>query len=84
MPDKVAVVPPAVLSAESEATLQQWLVERGDEVYAGERIAEIVTPGILVSVAAPCSGRVESIVAAAQATIHPGDVLAWIEPEADI
>lgn len=83
MPDKVAVVPPSVLSAESEATLQQWLVERGDEVYAGERIAEIVMPGVLVSVAAPCSGRVDAIVAAAQATIGPGDVLAWIEPEAD-
>ena len=83
MSDKVAVVPPAVLSAESGATLQQWLVERGDEVYAGERIAEIVTPGILVSVAAPCSGRIDSIVAVAQATIRPGDVLAWIVPESD-
>jgi len=81
MPDNVAVVPPAALSDDSGATLQQWLVVRGDEVYAGERVAEIVVPGILVSVSAPCSGRIEEIVAAPQAAVRPGDVLAWIVPE---
>lgn len=77
----VEITPPPVLPPDDGATLQQWLVSTGDEVYAGERLAEIVLPGILVSVAAPCSGRLIEIVAGPTATVRPGQVLGRIEPE---
>ena len=81
VPRPVEITPPAVLPEDDAATLQQWLVGVGDEVYSGERIAEVILPGVLVSVAAPCSGRLVEIVTGPAGRVRPGQVLGWIAPE---
>ncbi len=83
MSKQVEIVAPSVLSPDDSATLQQWLVSLGDEVYAGERIAEIVVPGILVSVAAPCSGRLIEIMTGPLGQVLQGQVLGRIQPDAE-
>ena len=57
-----------------------WLVDRGDDVDAGERIVEVLIDGITFDVAAPASGRVARIDKALNAVVGTGDVLGWIEP----
>lgn len=81
MPNQVEILAPDVLSPQDGATMQQWLVSVGDDVYAGERLAEIVVPGVLVSVAAPCSGRLTEIVTSPLGAVLPGQILGWIKPE---
>ena len=55
----------------------QWLADPGAEVVAGDRIAEVVTAGVLYYVQAPSSGM---LVPAWQvdAVVHAGDALGAI------
>jgi len=59
--------------------LQLWLVEIGDEVQAGDALAELSIPGIIGDLAAPASGRVVELQAASDRTWHAEDVVGWIE-----
>ncbi len=59
-----------------------WLVEPGESVDAGERIVEVLAPGVTFDVAAPCDGTLLRIVKPIDAALTAGDVLGWIEPDA--
>jgi pyruvate dehydrogenase E2 component (dihydrolipoamide acetyltransferase) len=69
------------LSAEGEsAALASWLVKAGDEVEAGEVIAELETDKSTLELEAPASGTLaEIVVAAGTEDIAPGTLLALIE-----
>jgi len=45
-----------VLSKDAPVRFVQWLVDNGDTVYQGERVAEVLSGGVLVYVVAPASG----------------------------
>lgn len=47
---------PDLLAADSQLAFGQWLVEDGDPVHEGERLAEVLTQGVLVYVTAPRDG----------------------------
>jgi pyruvate dehydrogenase E2 component (dihydrolipoyllysine-residue acetyltransferase) len=51
----------------TEGTLAEWLVVEGDEINAGDPIAEIETSKIINTIESPISGRVRKLVA------QPGD-----------
>jgi len=55
-----------------------WFVEPGDVVEAGDRIAELMLPGITFDVPSPSAGIVSGIEQSAGAIVHVGDVLGWI------
>lgn len=62
------------------ATLASWLVSVGDEVEAGEVIAELETDKATVELESPAAGRIATLdVAAGTEDIHPGTVLGTIE-----
>lgn len=72
------------LSAEGESgALASWLVKAGDEVEAGEVIAELETEKSTLELEAPASGILaEIVVAAGTEDIAPGTLLALIEADA--
>jgi pyruvate/2-oxoglutarate dehydrogenase complex dihydrolipoamide acyltransferase (E2) component len=53
---EIPVTLPDVLAPDEAIVFGQWLVEDGAVVMSGERIAEVLSAGVLVYVAAPAEG----------------------------
>jgi pyruvate/2-oxoglutarate dehydrogenase complex dihydrolipoamide acyltransferase (E2) component len=53
-----------LLGEESEADLSAWLVTDGDQVQAGQAIAQIETAKVMLDVEAPSTGTIELVVEA--------------------
>ncbi|HVC12873.1 MAG TPA: lipoyl domain-containing protein [Burkholderiales bacterium] len=64
----------------TEALLEKWLVKEGDTVSAGQPVANVVLVKAAIEVSAPASGRIASILVAAEQTFGPGRDLALLEP----
>lgn len=60
--------------------ISAWFVDEGDRIEAGDRIAEVVTPGISCDVMATAGGWLIRIEQPLDATVQTGDVLAWVQP----
>ncbi len=58
-----------------------WLVEDGADVMQGERIAELLLPGVLLDISAPASGRCRWSPVSTTESLASGDQLGWIEPD---
>ena len=67
------------LPAGCAPTLAGWLVETGEPVRRGERVAELTVPGLLVDALAPADGTLVRRNVAAGSKIDPGEPLGWIE-----
>jgi len=76
----VPVPLPDLGTAGEPVSLAAWLVEPGDAVEMGDRILEVVTPGITCDVCAPAAGIIERLEKHIDAKILPGEIVAWIEP----
>jgi pyruvate/2-oxoglutarate dehydrogenase complex dihydrolipoamide acyltransferase (E2) component len=60
-----------------------WLVEPGERVFEGERLAEVLLEGACVDVLAPATGRLVERLAWPRDLVAPGQVLGLVEAEAD-
>lgn len=78
-PERVPIVVPGAVGTLRPIVLQQWLSEVGNEVYEGERLAELSVPGVLVSVSSPCRGRLDKILVTPLMTVEASAILGWIE-----
>jgi 2-oxoglutarate dehydrogenase E2 component (dihydrolipoamide succinyltransferase) len=56
-----------------------WLVDLGDSVEAGDRLVEVLLPGMTFDVPAPESGVVTRIERSYDDIVAEGDILGWIE-----
>ena len=63
---RVPIRLPDLVSMDDGPVFGQWLVDDGDAVLAGDRVAEIVTTGVLIYVASPAEGTV------ARGDVSPG------------
>ena len=61
-----------------EGIVERWFISSGAAVRVGERIAEVRIEDALHEIVAPASGRA-TIVAAVNAVIEPGSVLATLD-----
>jgi 2-oxoglutarate dehydrogenase E2 component (dihydrolipoamide succinyltransferase) len=83
MAQLVPIVAPD-LGSTDPTQLSAWLVEVGETVRVGDRVVELLLPGLTVDVAAPASGRLRSAAAALNATITAGQTLGTIERDDDV
>ncbi|QEL19677.1 lipoyl domain-containing protein [Limnoglobus roseus] len=60
-----------------------WYVRPGEAVTAGDRVAEILIPGLTIDVAAPADGVLRERLALPGDVVHSGQSLGLIEPPAD-
>ncbi|MFB6300728.1 MAG: dihydrolipoamide acetyltransferase family protein [Halobacteriales archaeon] len=65
----------------TEAEIDQWLVEPGDEVDEGQPIAEIETDKALVEIPSPCPAIIRELTVAPGDVAQVGDVIAVLEAE---
>ena len=81
MDDKaVPIVLPDVGAEQHVLHVSSWFIEVGDWVEAGDRALEVLMSGVTCDVPCPCAGRLVRIEKEMDSVVHPGDVLAWIEP----
>ena len=63
------------------ARLSLWYVRPGEAVYEGDRVAEVLVPGVTFDVAAPTSGVLRERFALPGDAVSPGQELGTIEAE---
>src|SRR5437868_7519835 len=80
MPSEVRV--PTLGESVVEATVGAWLAQEGQAVEAGQTLVQLETEKVNVDVAADSSGVLGTIQHREGDTVHPGDVLALLEPAA--
>ena len=63
--------------------LNLWFVRPGDQVYAGDRVVELLLEAPLSNVAAPETGVLAGMEVRPGVRLAPGQVLGWIEKESE-
>jgi pyruvate dehydrogenase E2 component (dihydrolipoamide acetyltransferase) len=61
-----------------EGTIEEWLVEIGDEIEVGQEIVVVSTDKVDNAVSSPASGTVSQILVETGETVDPGTLLAVI------
>ena len=70
---------PRLGSSMRSGVVTRWLRAEGDHVAEGEPLVEISTDKVDTEVAAPATGRLLRIVAAADDEVPVGTVIGWID-----
>lgn len=76
---RVPILVPQLGCANQELKLSLWLNRVGEQVGRGDRVAEILLPGITFDIESPCSGTIVSCECQSGAQVREGSVLGWIE-----
>lgn len=59
----------------------EWLVQEGDHVQAGDRIAVINTEKVDTELEAPASGTIAELSVEADSEVPVGEIIAYIEKD---
>ena len=70
---------PGRLPGGERAAFAGWLAGVGDDVRAGEPVAELTAPGVLFDAVSPADGTLVRVNAAAGDRVTPGRPLGWVE-----
>ena len=65
------------------ASFGLWLVEVGERVYEGDRLAEVLLVGATADVSSPATGKLVERSVYPRDTLAPGQILGYIEAEDD-
>lgn len=71
---------PDLKTREEPIRVSTWLVDLGETVEPGERLVDVLIPGVSFAVASTAGGRLVKIECSTDSEVQPGDVLAWLEP----
>jgi pyruvate/2-oxoglutarate dehydrogenase complex dihydrolipoamide acyltransferase (E2) component len=74
----VSIIMPQLGESIAEATINNYLVQPGDQVVAGQDVIEVETNKATMTVTAPCAGKVESFSAQLSESYPVGAVLGKI------
>ncbi|WP_298865512.1 biotin/lipoyl-containing protein [uncultured Gimesia sp.] len=75
------IVVPPMGCPNQDLTVSLWLARVGEQVIAGDRVVELLMPGIIFDVESSCSGTIASYECQPGTKVREGNVLGWIEPE---
>ena len=76
--DEVPITLPDLRTRGESARVSCWLVNLNDTVDAGDRLVEIILPGVTFDVSSPASGILCRIEKRFDHRVEAGDVLGWI------
>lgn len=74
-------VPELGLPLGEEIVVSCWLVRRGDEIVAGDRVVELLIGEMTFDISAPASGRLVKVACEIDDPVQPGMVLGQIRPD---
>jgi len=78
---KIAIVLPEVGAA--PVVLSAWFADPGDAVFEGDRLVEVLVGGATFDVSSPATGRLAQKQARRNERLVPGQVLGFVEAEAE-
>ncbi len=81
---ELRLIPCPDLGSSEPLRVSGWLVDLGETVRAGDRLVELLLPGVTYDVAAPVTGRLVAVAAATNSTVRPGDPLGTIEVDESV
>lgn len=79
--DRFAITVPDVGAGTESLRVSAWLVDVGQTVIAGDRVVEVLLPGITFDIPSERTGELIEIVRLVDAVVAPGDILGWIAAE---
>ena len=74
------IIVPLLGKGNRRLTVSLWLARVGEEVAAGDRVVELLMPGVTFDVESHCAGTVIACECQAGVEVEEGTVLGWIEP----
>ncbi len=78
---RVSLLLPDLGAGDEPIRVSGWLVDRGDFVIEGDRVAEVMISGVTFDVEANRSGQVIEISKSVDATVSSGEVLVWLNSD---
>ncbi|MEI8380323.1 MAG: lipoyl domain-containing protein [Planctomycetota bacterium] len=86
MPDiaadhRIPILVPDLGTEQETLRISSWLVEPGQTVVVGDRLVELLIPGITYDISATQNGELVSIVRHVDAIVSTGEVIGWLEPD---
>ncbi|MCA9071408.1 MAG: lipoyl domain-containing protein [Planctomycetaceae bacterium] len=78
-----AIVLPELGPGDDPVRVSTWLVELEETVELGERLVDVLIPGISFGVSSPSAGVLAKIERPSSSRVKPGDVLGWLKPVCD-
>ncbi len=79
-PVSIPILLPELGAGSETIRVSTWLVDVDESVEIGERLVDVLIPGVSFSVASPAAGRLVKIERPTNSAVLPGDTLAWLEP----
>lgn len=75
---RTAILVPELGTGEEPLRVSAWLVDVGQTVIAGDRVVEVLVPGITFDIAAERTGEIIEITRPVDAVVSTGEILGWI------
>ncbi len=72
------------LGGPGQPVLSIWFVEPGEQVFAGDKLVEILVAGATFDVSSPTSGRLTAKLAWPNERLQTGQVLGLVEATDDV
>lgn len=82
-PARVPILLPDLGTGSEPVRICAWLADPGQPMTIGERIVQVVVPGISFDVTAPVSGELTEVTCPLGALVRPGEILGWMLPSTD-
>ena len=79
---RVPILVPDVKVEGRALRVSSWFVAVGESIAVGDRVAEILIPGVTFDISAESEGTLCKIDQHVGAEVHAGDTLGWIETDA--
>ena len=78
---EAVILPELGTSPDVPIVVSHWFAERGDEVWEGDRLVEVLVGPATFDVPAPVTGRLVKIHGREDDRVEPGSVLGLVAPE---
>ena len=76
--NRFPITVPELGAGSDSVRVSAWLVDVGQAVIAGDRVVEVLVPGITFDIEAAQSGELVEVTRPVDAIVAPGEVLGWI------
>jgi 2-oxoglutarate dehydrogenase E2 component (dihydrolipoamide succinyltransferase) len=81
-PNRFPITMPGLGTGTETVRVSAWLVDVGQTVIAGDRVVEVLLPGITFDIHAERTGELVEITVPVDAGVAAGQVLGWIATDA--